>query len=46
VDRAGAVHGLVDSVHEFSLGKQFLENPILDILHLSPSVFSKLTRSP
>jgi hypothetical protein len=45
VDRAGAVHGLVDSVDEFSLEKQFPENPISDILHLSPSVFPKLTCS-
>jgi hypothetical protein len=46
VDWAGAIHGLEDSVHEFSLGKQFPKNPILDILHLDPSVFPKLTRSP
>jgi hypothetical protein len=35
-----------DSVHEFSLGKQFPENPISDILHLSPSIFPKFTRNP
>jgi hypothetical protein len=40
------VHGLVDSVHGFPLGKQFPENLILDILHLGPSVFPKSTRSP
>jgi hypothetical protein len=30
----------------FPLGKQFPENPILDILHLGPSVSLKLTRIP
>jgi hypothetical protein len=30
----------------FPLGKQFPKNPISDILHLGPSVSSKLTRSP
>jgi hypothetical protein len=40
------VHGLVDSVHGFPLGKQFPENPISDILHLGPSAFPKSTHSP
>jgi hypothetical protein len=37
------VHGLVDTVHGFPLGKQLSENPISDILHLGPSVFPKST---
>jgi hypothetical protein len=39
------VHGLMDSVHGFPLGKQFPENPISGILHLGPIVFPKSTRS-
>jgi hypothetical protein len=42
VDRAGAVHGLVDSVHEFSLGKQFPEKSNFGHFTVRPLGFSKI----